>query len=93
MKSLNLKRHLGIEGKLKKGSVKLYGNNRKEYVNEALYVPGYGWVPCSRKLLDNFTTDSKDLMLVISDAEDSDRPVTSDIWITLENKVTIKVNW
>lgn len=42
------------EDQLKKGTVKLYGESGKQYVNDALFVSG--WVPCFRKLQDNVMT-------------------------------------
>ena len=66
----------------KVGYITLYGSTGKEYRSKALYVPDYGWVPCSRRLCGDFTTESTKLQLVISSAEDVCRPVTSDIWIT-----------
>lgn len=74
---------------LKAGYMNLYGSTGIRYRNRAIHVPGYGWVPCSRKLQSNFTTDPSDLMLVISDSTDSDRPVTSDIWITRCNAAAV----
>ena len=66
----------------KEGYITLYGSTGKAYRNRALYVPGHGCVPCSRRLCDDFTTESTKLQLVISSAEDKHPPVTSDIWIT-----------
>lgn len=74
---------------LKQGVMTLTGRTGIHYRNAALEVPGYGWVPCSMKLQKHFTTDSSQLMLVISDSDDANRPVTSDIWVTRSNIVTI----
>ena len=74
---------------LKQGVMTLTGRTGIHYRNTALEVPGYGWVPCSMKLQKHFTTDSSQLMLVISDSDDANRPVTSDIWVTRSNIVTI----
>ena len=57
------------------------------YNNRALNIPGYGWVPCSRKLQMNFTTSPDELMLVISEPDDEYIPVTSEIWVTRTNIV------
>ncbi len=73
---------LDITTPLKTGKVILTGRTGKQYLNDALYVPKYGWVPCSRKWQQNPTTDPEALVLVISDQDDDDPPVTSDIWIT-----------
>ena len=67
---------------LKSGYVTLVGSTGKHYRNLALEVPGYGMVPCSRKLENDFTTNSNNLVLVIFDLSDIDAPCTSDIWIT-----------
>lgn len=73
--------------KIKYGYITLIGEYGRQYRNPALHIPGYGWVPCSRKLQNNFTTNPSDLMLVISDDDDVYRPVTSDIWVTRSNIV------
>ena len=73
--------------KIKYGYITLIGEYGRQYRNPALHIPGYGWVPCSRKLQNNFTTNPSDLMLVISDDDDAYRPVTSDIWVTRSNIV------
>ena len=74
---------------LKAGYMNLYGSTGIRYRNRAIQVPGYGWVPCSRKLQNNFSTDPSELMLVISESDDPNRPVTSDIWITRSNAVPV----
>ena len=75
--------------RLKSGYMILTGEFGRKYRNQALLVPNYGWVPCSRKLQNNFTTNPSELMVVISDADDSYRPVTSDIWVTRSNISTV----
>lgn len=75
--------------RLKSGYMILTGEYGRKYRNQALLVPNYGWGPCSRKLQNNFTTSPSELMVVISDAEDSYRPVTSDIWVTRSNISTV----
>lgn len=87
MKSVSLQFELKLTQPLESGSIDLYGSTGKRYVNKALYVPGYGMVPCSRKLQDNFSNKPEDLMLVIADEQDTYVPVTSDIWITRTNIV------
>lgn len=67
---------------LNEGFVTLYGSTGKAYRNRALEVPGYGMVPCSRRLKDNFTNESSKLILMIDDEEQF---VTSSTWITLAN--------
>ncbi|WP_305156610.1 hypothetical protein, partial [uncultured Muribaculum sp.] len=75
--------------RLKSGYMTLTGEYGRKYRNQALFVPNYGWVPCSRKLQSNFTTNPSELMVVISDADDRFRPVTSDIWVTRSNILTV----
>lgn len=67
---------------LQRGSVTLIGSTGIHYKNPALYIPNYGWVPCSKKLQSDFSAAPKDLTLVISDTEDDYIPVTSSIWVT-----------
>lgn len=46
----------------------------------ALYIPGYDWVPCARNLIENMTTDPKELVIV--HMEDEDEETGSTIWVT-----------
>lgn len=71
------------------GYMNLYGSTGIRYRNRALNIPGYGWVPCSRKLQGDFTTDPAKLMVVISDSSDDSHCVTSDIWVTRSNIVAV----
>ena len=66
----------------KVGWISLYGRWGKLYIHKALNVPGYGWIPCSTKLQLDFTNDPKHLVIIKSDQNDSDPPVTSDVWIS-----------
>lgn len=75
----------------RKGYVYLYGSTGKCYRNLALDIPGYGMVPCSRKLCSNFTDSSDKLIIVISDANDKNPPITSNIWVTLSQWETVRV--
>lgn len=79
--------HLKSEASIEAGYMTLYGEYGKRYNNRALNIPGYGWVPCSRKLQMNFTTSPDELMLVISEPDDEYIPVTSEIWVTRTNIV------
>lgn len=81
MKTLSV-HSLSQEDNLKRGYVTLVGSTGIHYKNLALYIPRYGWVPCSKKLQKNFSTAPENLTLVISDNEDSYIPVTSPIWVT-----------
>lgn len=74
-----------VTDQIQTGYVTLYGKTGISYHNKALLIPGYGWVPCSKKLQGDFTTNPDSLMLVISDEDDDYRPVTSDIWVTRSN--------
>lgn len=82
---------LGNGKTFKRGYITLYGSTGKSYTNLALDIPGYGMVPCSMKLSRNFTNQSDDLMLVISERDDSNAPVTSDIWVTRRNFEVVRV--
>lgn len=82
MKYVYLKFDLNITHLLEVGKVVLVGSTGIKYTNTALLVPGYGWIPCSKALSKNFTTDPKQLVLIISEEDDTDKPVTSDIWIS-----------
>lgn len=73
--------------KIEAGYVNLYGSTGIRYRNRALNIPGYGWVPCSRKLQSDFTTDPNKLVVVISDPSDKEHCVTSDIWVTRSNVI------
>ena len=74
---------------IRRGQMTLIGSTGIHYQNAALNIPGYGWVPCSKKLQSNMTTNPDELMLVISDDDESYKPVTSDIWVTRCNFQTV----
>jgi hypothetical protein len=76
---------LGNGKTFNKGYITLYGSTGKSYTNLALEIPGYGMVPCSMKLKQDFTNLSDNLMLVISEIDDKNAPVTSSIWVTKRN--------
>ena len=82
---------LGISGHLKSGYVDLYDRGGNKHRVDALFVPGYDWVPCARKLLNNFTTDACYLALVLTEG-DPDTAYSSTIWIT-RPKVTSIEDW
>lgn len=73
---------INITSPLRRGRITLTGRTGRQYQNDALFVPTYGWVPCSQKWQQEPTLDPKSLVLVISDPGDENVPVTSDIWIT-----------
>ena len=70
----------------KKGYIDLYGRTGRCYRSMALEIPGYGMVPCSIKLCNDFTSLSDDLMIVQSDCDDPNAPITSSIWVTRKRK-------
>ena len=86
MKSVSLS-YIKDASEIKCGHVILHGTTSKTYRNRALFIPKYGWVPCSIKLTNNFTTNPKELMVVESEPGDSYIPVTSPIWVTRSNIV------
>jgi hypothetical protein len=73
-----------------KGYINLYGSTGKCYRTLALDIPGYGMIPCSMKLRDNFTNTSDDLIIVMSDENDLSTPVTSHIWVTRKNTNVVR---
>lgn len=68
-----------------RGYINLYGSTGLCYRTLSLDIPGYGMVPCSRKLSIDFSSLSDDLMLVISERDDVNAPITSKIWVTRRN--------
>ena len=86
MRSVSLS-YIKDASQIKSGHVILQGSTSKTYRNRALFIPEYGWVPCSIKLTSNFTTNPQDLMIVESESGDSYIPITSPIWVTRSNIV------
>lgn len=74
--------HFNQNENFKEGVITLRGRKGEEYPTPALFVSNYGWIPCTRKLRKNFTTNSRELALVITTKEDKHPPYTSNIWIT-----------
>lgn len=92
MKSISLA-YLDKYGPLKTGYIQLQGSTGIKYTAMALYVPNYGWVPCSIKLKNNFTNDPSKLMLVIEETNDTENHITSKVWVTLSNiERTLRTN-
>lgn len=83
---------IGVTGKLKSGYIDLFDRGGNKYRREALFVPGYEWVPCSRKLCEDYTDEAKSLALVIIEEEDKNSAFSSPIWIT-RPKVTFAGTW
>lgn len=46
----------------------------------ALYIPGYDWVPCAKRLVENMTTEPEELVIV--HMEDEDEETGSAIWVS-----------
>ena len=82
MKTLYLENDLNIKGRLKVGFVDLYDRGGHKHRHTALEVPGYGLVPCARKLENDFSNETKGLVLVINEEDDKDKPFSSHIWIS-----------
>ena len=82
---------LGNGKTFNKGYITRYGSTGKSYTNLALEIPGYGMVPCSMKLKQDFTNLSDNLMLVISEIDDKNAPVTSSIWVTKRNYEVVRI--
>lgn len=57
-------RNLSQAENLQRGYVNLIGSTGIHYDNLALYIPNYGWVPCSKKLQKNFLPPLKILHLL-----------------------------
>lgn len=57
---------LELDGEISRGYMTLIGSTGIHYRTPALNIPGYGWIPCSRKLKNFMTTDPDGLLLVIS---------------------------
>lgn len=55
MKYIYLQYDLGLSDLLEVGKITLVGSTGQKYVNKALFISGYGWVPCSKALCENFT--------------------------------------
>lgn len=83
MKSISLS-YLAKYGDLQSGTITLRGVTGIKYNNLALYIPNLGWIPCSKKLQNNFTCDPNKLMLVIEEGDDEEC-VTSNRWVTISN--------
>lgn len=64
---------LNIKGHLEEGTIELIDRGGHKHVVEALRVPGYGWIPCARKLLNNYTSEAEQLAIVVNDEEDENR--------------------
>ena len=75
----------------KKGYIDLYGRTGRRYRSMALEIPGYGMVPCSMKLCNDFTSLSDNLMIVQTMLGHSD-VMTTKIYINEIDKKQDKYN-
>ena len=78
------------EEMFKGGYITLIGSTGRRYMHPALFIPGYGWIPCSQKLQKYYTRRSTDLLLVINSDENDREYVTSDRWITRKDWVVVR---
>ena len=82
MKTVFLKGDLDLEGPLQTTYVDLYDRGGHKHHHKALVVPGFGSVPCSKRLENNFTNKAEELAIVMNDDEDKHPTFSSHIWIT-----------
>ena len=62
------------------------------YRNRALEIPGFGIVPCSKRLEKDFTNKAELLAIVQNDDNDDNPPYSSHIWVT-RTKVNYAGDW
>ena len=92
MKTVFLKGDLDLEGPLQTTYVDLYDRGGHKHHHKALVVPGFGAIPCSKKLESNFTNKAEELAIVMNDDEDKHPTFSSHIWIT-RPKVSYFGDW
>ena len=92
MKTIYLKGDLDLEGPLQITYVDLYDRGRHKHHHKALVVPGFGTIPCSKRLENNFTNKAEELAIVMNDDEDKHPTFSSHIWIT-RPKVSYLGDW
>ncbi len=92
MKTIFLKGDLGLKGPLQVTHIVLRDRGGNKHWHKALIVPGYGEVPCSRRLEEDFTNRAEKLALVMNDENDDNPTYSSHIWIT-KPKVEYAGNW
>ena len=73
MKTIYLKGDLDLEGPLQTTYVDLYDWGGHKHHHKALVVPGFGTIPCSKRLENNFTNKAEELAIVMNDDEDKAR--------------------
>lgn len=92
MKTIYLKGDLDLEGPLQTTYVDLYDRGGHKHHHKALVVPGFGTIPCSKRLENNFTNKAEELAIVMNDDEDKNPTFSSHIWIT-RPKVSYFGDW
>ena len=92
MKTIYLKGDLDLEGPLQTTYVDLYDRGGHKHHHKALVVPGFGTIPCSKRLENNFTNKAEELAIVMNDDEDKNPTFSSHIWIT-RPKVSYCGDW
>lgn len=92
MKTIFLKGDLDLEGPLQTTYVDLYDRGGHKHHHKALVVPGFGVIPCSKRLENNFTNKAEELAIVMNDDEDKNPTFSSHIWIT-RPKVSYFGDW
>ena len=55
-----------------KVGVILYKKGGRYKEKPALYIPGHDWVPCAKRLVDDMTTDPKELVIVHMEEDDEE---------------------
>lgn len=92
MKTIFLKEDLSLKGSLQTTYVDLYDRGGHKHRHKALVVPGFGTIPCSKRLENNFTNKAEELAIVMNDDEDKNPTFSSHIWIT-RPKVSYFGDW
>ena len=92
MKTIFLKGDLDLEGPLQITYVDLYDRGGHKHHHKALVVPGFGTIPCSKRLENNFTNKAEELAIVMNDDNDKRPTFSSHIWIT-RPKVSYFGDW
>ncbi len=92
MKTIYLKGDLDLEGPLQISYVDLYDRGGHKHHHKALVVPGFGTIPCSKILENDFTNKAEELAIVMNDDKDKHPTFSSHIWIT-RPKVSYYGDW
>ena len=92
MKTIYLNGDLDLKSPLQTTYVDLYDRGGHKHHHKALVVPGFGTIPCSKRLENNFTNKAEELAIVMNDDEDNHPTFSSHIWIT-RPKVSYFGDW